>query len=201
MMQFILERKKLPPSVVKRNRIINWVMTALNIGIPFMSAFSYFIVKLIQKYYCPYYYEIPCPAYDHWNNFQVDTRFMISGVEVVSGIFLAIGVLKIRALIKSGKNSDIDVKQLLSHVVTFSFFLVANTVSYGYYANYKWGRNHLTTQSLNKYDKATIACNAFSFVAQLVQVWILNHFSAAENHLNEALAPTEDAPELIDTAQ
>ena len=144
MMQFILERKKLPPSVVKRNRIINWVMTALNIGIPFMSAFSYFIVKLIQKYSCPDYYATYCPTYEHWDNFQVDTRFMISGVEVVSGIFLAIGVLKIRALIKSGKNSDIDVKQLLSHVVIFTLFLVANTVSYGYFANYKWGPNNLT---------------------------------------------------------
>ena len=46
MMPFVFERKQLPENVAKRNRIINWTMTSLNIGVPFLSGFSYFMVKL-----------------------------------------------------------------------------------------------------------------------------------------------------------
>lgn len=159
-------------------KVINYTFSFLNVFVPFLSGASYFIVKLSEKFYCPDFKVVTCHRYEMWNSIQVNTRFVIAALEIVSGGFLAYGVLKIRALIREGTNADVNIKQLTLHVVAFTFFLVSVIASYTYYGIYKWGPNALTTQSLNKYDKATIASNVLSFFAQLGQIWILTQFTS-----------------------
>ena len=125
------------------------------------------------------YEDIDCPRYDFWVAIQVSSRFALALLEIISGIFLAFAVFKIRALIKMGTTASIDMKILVSHVVIFSLFLISVVVSYTYYAVYKWGPNSLTREALDKYDKAVIASNVISFFAQLGQIWILSHFAVA----------------------
>ena len=75
------------------------------------------------------------------------------------------GVIKIRSLINDGKGNRIDVKQLLSHVFAFSFFLVSVVVEYTFYMLTKI---HNTKQAEDNYQVATMASIIISFCAQLV---------------------------------
>ena len=109
---------------------------------------------------------------------QVSSRFALAFLEIVSGIFLAYAVLKIRDLIKKGTTASINIKVLASHVVIFSLFLISVVIAKTYYAIYKWGPNKLTREELDKYDKAIIASNFLAFFAQLGQIWIMSQFSA-----------------------
>ena len=63
--------------------------------------------------------------------------------------------------------------------------MISVVVSYIYFAIYKWGPNSLTSVSLYKYDKATIASNFISFFAQLIQIWILSQFSEHKEETEE----------------
>lgn len=67
----------------------------------------------------------------------------------------------------------------------FSLTIISITVSYVYFAEYKWNPN----VGVDQYDKATIASNVISFFAQLVQIWILAHFTEANEDSQDSDLP------------
>lgn len=110
-MPYVFERKQLPKEVAQRNRLINWIISGLCLLVPAMSALSYYIYKCAEKFFCPTTYKLGiCSRYNFWDSLNVITRFMVAALLITSGLFLAYGVLKIRAIINGGKNTGIDVK-------------------------------------------------------------------------------------------
>lgn len=178
-----------PPKVERMNSILNVFMITANIIDPVIEGIAYFETndKIFHG-----------KDSESWFQLIAFSKMGVGLLQLVSGIYLMIGVLKIRKLINSGSSSEqINVAQLIQHFLAFSLYLLSVIVEYTFYAIFAFSSN----KNPDQYFASVIVTQFFSFISQLCLCWILWHLASKEEAMQPASIEAKDRHDSISSHQ
>lgn len=141
-------------------------MVVLNFIAPLIEGIAYEVNgATLFCHTCPFF------LYRLTTQVKVLSKYAVGLLQITSGVFLAVGILKIRQLIqKRGSSTQLNVCQLVLHISAFSLYLFSVTVLYTFYTEKYIHESYRSTQF---YYGAEIFYNACSFISQLCLISIL----------------------------
>jgi hypothetical protein len=89
-------------------------------------------------------------------------------LQIVSALYLLIGIIKIKSFVKMSNTEEINICQLAQHFLAFGIYLVSNLVLLYFYFSYYL----LKDLSFKALSIAFLCSNILSFISQLCLSWI-----------------------------
>jgi hypothetical protein len=89
-------------------------------------------------------------------------------LQIVSALYLFIGIIKIKSFVKTSNTEEINICQLAQHFLAFGLYLVSTLVLLYFYFTYYV----LQDSSFMDLAIAFLCSNILSFISQLCLSWI-----------------------------
>jgi hypothetical protein len=124
----------------------------VNILIPIVEGIAYFLAS----------------EFFHFYDILEITKMGVVFLQIVSALYLFIGIIKIKSFVKKSNTEEINICQIAQHFLAFGLYLVSTLVLLYFYFTYYL----LKDSSLKALNIAFLCSNILSFISQLCMSWI-----------------------------